>query len=618
MSEVGLIAVVFLTLRVLLIGGLLVILPRITRKGLLFGTYIGERSAGQPSARRILSDWYRGCVIAMVLSLLIGWGIALAGAPVVGNLTGTAVLLLGALVLYVRLHTRAQTLASPGAEEQAKRASASLVCSESKGAGLAKFALGICLVAAIAVYTSALLRYWNSDQAFVTSMLVPSVNLMFSPFLALLALLIAKAKRSIRGGSGSGSIEVQNAFRAANSRLCSGFALLNCAFLTYVSVEIMRVGLTEASLLTFGVLAAVVVLFPLISLIRIMKVYGQGGALVEHGSPEAPLTNGLADNVHWVWGLFFVDRDDPSIMVEKRFGLGYTFNYGNRTSILIITTELVLMLSLLTVGLFGSQGVAAKAVELPNTTAGRVAAAYFDAFNSGDDEVMHSFFENRFALEYLERHSSDQRTAYYQRMHGIFGVLTPLRSAFSLEHQLTVLVDAASTSDVVVMRFQLETEPPHRLAAVSYSGIDKANVADEYVEYVATRAASIDSALRASTIRSVAQALEEQYVYPELGRKMAARLLRNQAKGRYSDARTAGKLADILTKDALEVSKDKHIWIEAQNPMFQESSDPVNRPIAELRRENFHFRKVELLSGNIGYIRFDMIHDDEEALEIAA
>jgi C-terminal processing protease CtpA/Prc len=112
--------------------------------------------------------------------------------------------------------------------------------------------------------------------------------------------------------------------------------------------------------------------------------------------------------------------------------------------------------------------------------------------------------------------------------------------------------------------------------------------------------------------------LRDQYVYPELGRQMADTLLRKQAEGRYDKVTKAGKLADMLAGDALAVSKDKHIWVEAQNPMFQESSDPVNRSIEELRRENFDFRKVKVLPGNIGYIKFDMIHDDEEALEIAA
>ncbi len=56
-----------LTFRVLIVGGFLLLLPRITRKGLLFGTYVGEASADRDAARMILGDWSRGCVFMMLL-----------------------------------------------------------------------------------------------------------------------------------------------------------------------------------------------------------------------------------------------------------------------------------------------------------------------------------------------------------------------------------------------------------------------------------------------------------------------------------------------------------------------------------------------------------------------
>ncbi len=54
-----------------------------------------------------------------------------------------------------------------------------------------------------------------------------------------------------------------------------------------------------------------------------------------HPPAGAPLTDGLADNRRWLLGVFFVDRDDPSIMIEERFGLGYTVNLGNPAAIAI-------------------------------------------------------------------------------------------------------------------------------------------------------------------------------------------------------------------------------------------------------------------------------------------
>ena len=261
--------------------------------------------------------------------------------------------------------------------------------------------------------------------------------------------------------------------------------------------------------------------------------------------------------------------------------------------------------------------VADERADLPSTPAGRCATSYFDAFNSGKDEIMQAFEEEHRALSYLRRRSLEQRVTSYGRLRGIFGQLSPVRLALSLELQLTLLVDAEETDDVLVMRFQLEAEPPHRLAYLTFSGIDHSEVDNQYVDYVATRAAPIDDTLRERTVESVAVALRDNYVYPELGEQMASALLKGHSGGQYEGTK-AGKLADMLTETALAVSNDRHVWVAAQNPMVQESTDPVNRSIEELRRDNYDFQKIEVLAGNIGYIKFDMIHDDEEALEIAA
>ena len=88
------------------------------------------------------------------------------------------------------------------------------------------------------------------------------------------------------------------------------------------------------------------------SMIWLATRYGQGGALRERGTAEAPLTNGIANDAHWVLGLFYVDREDTSIMIEKRFGLGYTLNYGNPIAILIAVIFGVALLALVGLTVF--------------------------------------------------------------------------------------------------------------------------------------------------------------------------------------------------------------------------------------------------------------------------
>jgi uncharacterized membrane protein len=347
----------FFTLRVFVVVGFLLVLPRITRRGLLFGAYIGEASAERDAVRRLLGDWYLGCVMLMAVSFMVGFTISFSGWAVAGNLIGTVVLLLGGLVLYLRFHSRARELAPPAVAQQAKIAVAPLQAGEPEGTGLAKLALSACLATSIAVFVYALLSLegTRSDESFAHIMFVPSLNLLISPFTALLALLTAKAKRSLRGGSGGRSVEAQDAFRATMTNVASWTALLICAFMALLSIQVIRLLHSEIDSLGLEVWLSAVAVFALIlaNLIRVVKSYGQGGALLETGSAEAPLTDGLADNARWAWGLFYVDRNDPSIMVESRFGLGYTFNYGNRISILIVATFLVLSLGVVTLVLVG-------------------------------------------------------------------------------------------------------------------------------------------------------------------------------------------------------------------------------------------------------------------------
>lgn len=353
--SISLLSNLALAIRVMIVGAFLLILPRITRKGLLFGAYVGEAPAEVAAGSRLLGRWYIGCMIVMAAPLVIGYGISLAGRPLAGSFIGTAILLAGALALYLRFHFQARKLAPAVAAEAAMRASASLEPPERRGVVLARLALGICIVISVGTFAYATIRLPDIDVESVAAVLfVPSVNIVVSPFMALYALLAAGAKRSIRGGSGGGSLEAQNAFRGTITRLMSWSALLVCAFLALLSVQIVRIGLSQAQSLgaAVWVTGGIVSAWLLGTMIWVLARYGQGGALRERGTAEAPLTNGIADDARWLWGLFYVDREDASLMVEKRFGLGYTFNYGNPIAILIVVILGVASLALVGLTVF--------------------------------------------------------------------------------------------------------------------------------------------------------------------------------------------------------------------------------------------------------------------------
>jgi uncharacterized membrane protein len=68
---------------------------------------------------------------------------------------------------------------------------------------------------------------------------------------------------------------------------------------------------------------------------------GQGGSRAAQGSSanEPPMGDRTPDTA-WKWGQIYYNPSDPALIVEKRFGLGYTLNFGNRWSWVLVAALL--------------------------------------------------------------------------------------------------------------------------------------------------------------------------------------------------------------------------------------------------------------------------------------
>jgi uncharacterized membrane protein len=52
------------------------------------------------------------------------------------------------------------------------------------------------------------------------------------------------------------------------------------------------------------------------------------------------------EDSYWKGGLFYFNRNDPSIFVEKRFGVGWSLNFANPLGYIIFIVPLVVVLVL--------------------------------------------------------------------------------------------------------------------------------------------------------------------------------------------------------------------------------------------------------------------------------
>jgi uncharacterized membrane protein len=86
---------------------------------------------------------------------------------------------------------------------------------------------------------------------------------------------------------------------------------------------------------------AVVTILPFLAGLAALMVVagraGQGGSRLGGGARPAPAHVAPRDDDRcWKGGLIYVNRDDPAIMVGSRFGVGWTFNFGNRLAWLVV------------------------------------------------------------------------------------------------------------------------------------------------------------------------------------------------------------------------------------------------------------------------------------------
>jgi len=119
---------------------------------------------------------------------------------------------------------------------------------------------------------------------------------------------------------------------------------------------------------------------------------------------------------------------------------------------------------------------------------------------------------------------------------------------------------------------------------------------------------------RSAIVDRVATAVTEHYVDEGVAVEMA-RLLRSSLEdGQYDGIENLADLCSRLTADLRSVSDDRHLRVAPFNGGEVESGEPDpqeirRRMLTSWQQENFGFRQVSLLDGNLGYIDLRGFYD---------
>lgn len=241
----------------------------------------------------------------------------------------------------------------------------------------------------------------------------------------------------------------------------------------------------------------------------------------------------------------------------------------------------------------------------PATKDSKMAAveAFIAMINDGGEASVRAFESEHRSTHARPSVSVQERIKRVAGMKEEFGALT-VEHVDSVEEGTIALTASSKTGQVVVMEFRFESGTD-RIEGVTLSvGGDD----------VRPQALTVD--MRGSTIEAACKALEEGYVFPDIAAKMAAKVRDKAKSGGYDAVANDAALARALTDDFRSVSHDLHLRVNvspASPHAPAEGGHGGSDHEDQLARENYMFRKVEVLPGNIGYIRFDMFPQAEGA-----
>jgi hypothetical protein len=165
-----------------------------------------------------------------------------------------------------------------------------------------------------------------------------------------------------------------------------------------------------------------------------------------------------------------------------------------------------------------------------------------------------------------------------------------------------------------VVSIQTQNGLPESTRRDDFGGVsERTSVQGDTVAPVA-KDASLDAAERHRVITGAVANLRQHYFNREVAQETADSLLAYERNGADDAAKDGVVFADLLTRQMRDASHDMHLVVEYSRDILPEHPPkPTAENLARYRKameqQNCMFRKVEILSYNIGYLKLDFFPD---------
>jgi uncharacterized membrane protein len=337
------------------------IIPFAARRDLLFGVTVPPNTRTTPEGRRITRTYAAGVIALAALGVaatLAIWYFKPPAWEFLLILVGVGAIVLLGFIPFLIAYFQAHTLAE-GARAQGWRPEASAPpVAELRPRRYSDYIpwwwelLPLALIGATAAYLA--YTYPDAPDPFPTHFDINGNPNAFSPktigsyflivfvqifmwaLITVLTYLIVRAK-SLPGREETGFKRIALRFLFAIKALAIGFIGVVAAASAYAAVHA-----TALPGWFLGVTIGYIVLVFALIIVLTVRASARSAQL----QPANASTTDRMDDSHWILGSIYYNRDDPSIFVERRFGIGWTINIGSVGGVLTMVALLALVVVL--------------------------------------------------------------------------------------------------------------------------------------------------------------------------------------------------------------------------------------------------------------------------------
>lgn len=343
------------------------LLPSFSRKSLIFGISIPEEVSSSKEAKGLKMLYYKHLSIANIVVLILSYSILKVYEIEIVSMSifATIMLVIALTVSYYLVHIKGKRLKIEKGWSAGKKQVMVINTVRKEKNGILNFSwLWLPTLMVIVTIISIIIAYPTlpeqipghfdfegnvtryQEKSLLTVSILPLTMLGMTVMFYFISKMIVKAKENIN--------PINPEISAKKNRIAK-YRWIVCLLILLCSTNLMFMIIQFHSFGWLGIinvtpLVLILSFAPILPIMYVAFTTGQSGSRVKIKEElEIEGVMHCDDDNQWIMGMIYYNKNDPSLWIEKRFGIGWTVNAGHPIGMGLYVVTIILLLGMLAI-----------------------------------------------------------------------------------------------------------------------------------------------------------------------------------------------------------------------------------------------------------------------------